>query len=81
MKNPDWFKPKLAHKSLRIGPDKMYIPLCKLAYRSNWPNSGCWSPEDVTKWKWKDVECPVCQSIKSPKANLEKIAKKYQIKY
>lgn len=80
MKNPSWFKPKTAHKALRFGPDQMYLPLCKLAFRDNWPNSGCWELEDVTKWKWKDVECPVCNAVKSPTANLEEVAKRFGIK-
>lgn len=81
MKNPDWFDPKVAHKSMKIGPDQLYIPLCKIAYRANWPSSGCWNSEDVTKWKWKDVSCKVCLDIRSPKADLRKVAEKYKINF
>ena len=59
---PSWFDANAKHKSYHFGPigNQLYIPLCKMARRNEFPKSGVWSSCDRVKRKWKDVTCQEC---------------------
>lgn len=65
MKNPKWYDQESVHKSVKLYLDSdLRIPMCKLAYRSEWPSDGVWDVRDKFTGVWKKVTCLRCRELK-----------------
>lgn len=71
MKNPVWFDTTVSHKAVYVGPARMPVPLCKLAFREFWPPDGCADSRDISRRNWKEVECIQCNAFDPDITRLE----------
>lgn len=63
MENPVWFDTKVSHKAIYVGPARMPVALCKLAFREFWPPDGCADLNDICRRNWAEVECFQCTAF------------------